>query len=175
MRLSYALAGVPAVLVLCAAVVVALGGRASGPGLPALKAGTDVGRARASLMRMMPVGTPADTAFARLRAQDLSCDVSEPPLANLTWRVIQCSTAPSPAGAVLLVDVAGRNGVVADIGVEDIACASRADVSDPDPEPGGCDMSGNRFLDIETRRRAAGSALLAQVLGAHGGRSGSHP
>ena len=63
------------------------------------------------------------------------------------------------------MDVATRNGVVADIGVADLVCASRADVIDPDPEPGGCDLSGKRLLDLEAMQRTAESALVASLLG----------
>ena len=164
MRLSYALCGIPAALVLSASVVVALGSSAPRLGRPILKAGTDLGRARASLLALAPVGTLADAAMRTMRGLGLVCSTSDPPMANLTWTIIRCSAQASPDAPVLWVDVAGRNGVVADVGVEDASCAARADVIWPDPEPGGCDLSGQRLLDIEARRRAARSALLADAL-----------
>lgn len=167
MSMPYVLAGLPAASVLCAAVVIASSGHPSDPGRPELKAGADLGRIRASLMRDAFVGSLAEAAFSSLQGRGLTCEVSKPPLANITWRVIRCDTAPSSEAATLRVDVAGRNGVVIDIGVEDPSCLSRADISDPDPEPGGCDLSGERLLDARARERAAGAALLADALNGH--------
>ena len=164
MRMFYALAAIPAVVVLAAAMVVACRKDDVRKGPAALVVGTDVGRARSALMSIVPIGTPEDDAFSKLKAQGLACAVSMPPLSNLTWRIIECSITPSRSGALLVVDVAGRNGVVADIGVEDLACLSRADAVDPDPEPGGCDLSGKRLLDMEARNRIAENALLARLL-----------
>ena len=165
MRLRHALAGVPPLVLLCSAVVLAWDADALASHPPAIASGIDVGRARASLMSTTPVGTPIEAALVGLRGQSLSCTTSEPLLANLTWRVVECSTAPSPFGRTLQIDVAGRNGVVADIGVEDRSCLSRADVTDPTPAPLDCDISSKRLLDVEARRRAAAGALLAEVLG----------
>ncbi len=161
----YALAGLPGLLVLSIAILLARGSPATHPTFEPLKALTDVDRARTSLLTLAPIGSMVDAAFKNFREQGLACEVSEPPLANVTWRVINCTTEPSPSGAMLLIDVAARNGVVADIGVEDLACAARADVSDHNPEPGGCNLSGKRLLDIEATRRVAASALLTEVLG----------
>jgi hypothetical protein len=164
MRLSHALSALPTALVLGASVAVALGHGSPRLGRPVLKAGIDLGSARAALLAIAPVGTLADVAMARMRGLGLTCRAFEPPMANLTWSVIRCSAQTSPEALALWVDVAGRNGVLADIGVEDASCASRADVTRPDPEPGGCDLAGRRLLDIEAARRAARSALLVDAL-----------
>lgn len=164
MRLLHALAGAPALSVLLAASVTAWGGRGPAVDTGAVMVGMDVSHARSSLMRTAPVGTPVDVAFARLRERGLSCSISEPPLANLTWRVIECSTVPSPVGATLQIDVAGRNGIVADIGAEDPSCMSRADSTEPNPESVDCDISSARFLNLEAGRRAESIAYLAGVL-----------
>lgn len=164
MRVPVALSAAPAALVLGAAVAVALGHGSPRLGLPVLRAGADLGSARAALLAMAPVGTLVDVAMGRMRDLGLSCRAFEPPMANLTWSVIRCSAQASPEASALWVDVAGRNGVVADIGVEDASCASRADVTRPDPEPGGCDLAGRRLLDVEAARRAARSVLVAEAL-----------
>ena len=98
MRIAYALAAVPALAVLSAAIALALGTGSSASSAPTLVPGTDLGHARRSLMSMIPVSTPTDVAVERLTSQGLSCAVSEPPLANLTWPVVQCSTKPSLSG-----------------------------------------------------------------------------
>ena len=164
MRLRHALAGVPAIVLLSTAVVVAWGGGPPAAGHGELKRGIDVGLARASLMLASPVGTPVAVAMVALQERGLSCAISEPPLANLTWRVVECATVPS-SGPVLQVDVAGRNGEVADIGVEDRSCATRADATDPAPGPVDCDMSSKRLLDLEAEGRARERAFLADLLG----------
>ncbi len=164
MRLLHVLAGAPALSVLLAASVTAWGGRGPAVDTGAVTVGMNVGHARSSLMRTAPVGTPVEAAFARLRGRGLSCSISEPPLANLTWRVIECSTVPSPVGATLQIDVAGRNGIVADIGVEDRSCLTRADSTEPDPGAVDCDISSIRLLSVEARQRAETSAYLAEVL-----------
>lgn len=164
MRLLHALAGAPALSVLLAASVTAWGGRGPAVDTEAVMVGMDVSHARSSLMRSAPVGTPVDVAFSRLRERGLSCSISEPPLANLTWRVIECSTIPSPVGATLQIDVAGRNGIVADIGAEDPSCMSRADSNDPNPGIVDCDISSTRLLALEARRRAKSTAYLTDAL-----------
>ena len=167
MYLRYALAGVPAVVLLSTAVAVAWGSGRPTPRPEALKAGIDVGRARRSLMTRTPVGVPIEVALEHMREQGLACTISEPPLANLTWRVLECSTVPSRFGATLQVDVAGRNGVVADIGVEDRACLARADVTNPAPGPLDCDISSERLLAVEAQGRKIADAWLTEVLTSH--------
>ncbi|MGI3900289.1 MAG: hypothetical protein ACRYGP_21030 [Janthinobacterium lividum] len=164
MRWIHALAGIPALLVLIASIVVACTAGPMSSGAEALTAGLDVARVRSSLMATVPVGTPIEAARSRLRDRGLSCSVSEPPLANLTWPVVRC-TIPSLSGnATLQVDVAGRNGVTADIGVEDLSCLSRADATDPLPRPVDCDISGKRLLAMGAQRRDAETALVAELL-----------
>ena len=163
MILRHALAGVPARGLLSSAVVGAWGASPPAAGREDLQGGADVGLARIALMAASPVGTPVDAALMALQRRGLSCRISEPPLANVTWRVIECSTVSS--GATLQVDVAGRNGVVADIGVEDRSCVVRADATDPVPGPLDCDMSSQRLLDLEAGKRAREGAFLAGLLG----------
>ena len=164
MRWYHALAGAPALLVMMASISVAVtAGRPSS--VPeALTTGMDVARVRTSLMATVPVGTPLDIARDRLQGKGLSCTLSEPPLANLTWPVVRCSMPPSLSSATLQIDVAGRNGVTADIGVEDLSCRSRADVTNPLPVPVDCDISGQRRLALEAQRRDAQSALVTELL-----------
>jgi hypothetical protein len=164
MRWIHALAGLPALTVLAVSVVAACTTGTRKSGQEALTTGMDVGGVRASLMAMLPVGTPVEVALAKLREQGMPCSISEPPLANLTWPIVKCAIPSSSGGATLQVDVAGRNGVTADIGVEDLSCASRADVTDPRPGPIDCDISGKRLLAIGARRRDAQATLLAELL-----------
>lgn len=174
MILRHALAGVPALVLLSAAAVVAWDAGPPAAGLGGLTGGADVGQARTALMAASPVGTPVDAALTMLRQRGLACRISEPPLANVTWRVVECSTVSS-VGATLQVDVAGRNGVVADIGVEDRACVVRADATDPAPGPLDCDMSSQRLLDLEAEKRARAGAFLADLLGSRAPRPAGHP
>ncbi len=160
------LAGVPALGLLSSAVVMALGVSAPTTIRGELKGGIDVGLTRTALMAESPIGTPVDAAMRTLEQRGLACRTSEPPLANITWRVVECSTMSSER-VKLQVDVAGRNGVVADIGVEDRACMVRADATDPTPAPVDCDMSSKRLLDVEAAMRGRESAFLADLLGSY--------
>ncbi len=162
MSLRHLLAAVPALVLLASAVVVAWGAGRPAVGLGDLKNGMDVGLARTALMAVAPIGTPVADVLALLQQRKMSCRISEPPLANVTWRVVECSTVSSDG--TMQVDVAGRNGVVADIGVEDRACVVRADATDPTPGPVDCDMSSKRLLDIEAEKRVRERAFLADLL-----------
>ncbi len=166
MRLRHALAGVPALVLLSSAVVMAWGTSLPATVRGELKGGTDVGLTRTALMAESPIGTPVDAAMRTLQQRGLACRTSEPPLANVTWRVVECSRMSS-VGVTLQVDVAGRNGVVADIGVEDRACMVRADATNPTPRPVDCDMSSKRLLDVEAAMRGRESVFLADLLGSY--------
>ncbi len=164
MRSVHALAGIPALLVLVASIIVACTAGPASSGSESLTAGLDVARVRTSLMATVPVGMPIDAALVKLRDRGMSCSVSEPPLPNLTWPVVRCTILPLSGSATLQVDVAGRNGVAADIGVEDLSCRSRADAIDPQPGPVDCDISGKRLLAMGAQRRDAQAALVAELL-----------
>lgn len=164
MRWVHALAGLPALMVLFASIVLACATGSESSDREAFPTGPDVVRVRALLLAAVPVGTPIDVARNRLRDRGMACSNSEPPLANLTWPVVRCTSPPVSGTAALLVDVAGRNGVTADIGVENPSCLSRADATDPLPDPVDCDISGKRLLAMAAQRRVAESALVAELL-----------